>query len=171
MNSLIEEENILTFGNKSIDVSNVSYYRSERSIDTWNKVISKEGFTELEVNEMCEKVGLYMIRQDFSVLRLRMTFIESVKNYVKRYLLTIKHIKKSNKEEYNIFQDWVYFSLTGNKKKDLETDVSMMETTRKIYREMEAQGINQDQCATLLLTLLKDQMNDLKNLNTDHKVS
>jgi len=171
MNSFIEKENILTFGNKSIDVSNVSYHRIEKSIETWNKAISKEGFTEKEINDMCEKVGLYLIRQDFSVLRLRLSFIESVKNYVKRNLLTVNHIKKSNKAEYDTFQDWVYFSLTGNKKKDLETDASMMETTRKIYREMEAQGITQEQCSTLLLTLLQDQVKELKILNKDHKVS
>lgn len=171
MNSFIEKENILTFGKKSIDVSNVAYGRIEKSIDIWNKAISKEGFTEKEINNMCERVGLYMIRQDFSVLRLRMSYLNAVKNYIKRYALTIRHLKKSNKAEYEVFQDWVYFTLTGDKKKDLETDVSMIATTRKIYQQMESQGISQEQCSALLLTLLQDQVKELKSLKKDHKVS
>ncbi|MCP4988496.1 MAG: hypothetical protein GY928_21330 [Colwellia sp.] len=171
MDSFIEEEKILTFGNKSFDISNVAYGRIEYAIKEWNKALNIEGFTESDINNMCERVGLYMIRQDFDVLRLRLSFFDSVKSFIKRYMLTIKHIKKSNKQEYEEFQDWVYFTLTGNKKKDLETDTAIMETARKIYRDMEKQGINQEQCSELLQTLLAEQVKELQTYTKDHNQS
>ena len=171
MNSFIEEEKILTFGKKSIDVSNVSYGRIEYASKVWNETLAKEGFTEKDINNMCERVGLYMIRQDFDVLRLRLPFLKAVKSFIKRYKLSIKHIKKSNKKEYEEFQGWVYFTLTGDKKKDLETDLKILKTARKVYTGMEKKGLNPEQCSELLQTLLVDQAKELKSYTKDHPQS
>ena len=89
MNKFIEEENILTFRKKSFDVSNVSVERLEKAEIIWNREILRDGFTIKSVNKMSENVGLYLIRQDFSVLLFRMTFMKAVKSYISRYLLTI----------------------------------------------------------------------------------
>ncbi len=97
MKSLIEEENILTFGKKKIDVSNVAYGRIEYAIREWNTLREKD-FDVLEFNTLCENLGVYMIKQDFDVIRLRLPFWKAVKSFFKRMTLTLKHIRKSNQE-------------------------------------------------------------------------
>ena len=153
MNSHIEKEKILTFGKKSIDVSNVSYGRIVKASTIWNKTISKEEVTAEEINRMSEEVGIYLIRQDFNVLRFRFTLSKAIKEYVKRLFLTAKHINKSNKEEYEEFQDWVYFILTGKKKDLLEAQEDMIGDMATLYRRLKKQGISLDQCLELLQTL------------------
>jgi hypothetical protein len=158
MNSHIEKENILTFGRRSIDVSNVSYGRIVKASTMWNNTIQEENITAEQVNKMSEKVGLYLIRQDFNVLLFRFTFIKSVKEYVKRLFLTVKHINKSNKEEYECFQDWVYFMLTGKKKDHLEAQKDIMGDMAIMYQKLKSQGVSLDQCLELLQTLAPEQV-------------
>ena len=159
MNKFIEDENILTFRKKSFDVSNVSVDRIEKATIKWDKEVLRDGFTTQSVNNMSEEVGLYLIRQDFSVLLFRMTFTQALKSYISRYLLTIRNIKKSNKAEYEAFQSWVLFTMTGKKKELLEVETSMMESASKIVLNLMDQGYSLELCQESLLTLLQDQGN------------
>jgi len=159
MNKFIEDENILTFRKKSFDVSNVSVDRREKAEIIWNKEVSREDMTTQSVNKMSERVGLFLIRQDFSVLLFRMTFFKALKSYISRYLLTIRNIKKSNKAEYEAFQSWVLFTMTGKKKELLEVETSMMESASKIVLNLMDQGYSLELCQESLLTLLQDQGN------------
>ncbi len=156
MKSLIEEENILTFGKKQIDVSNVAYGRIEYAIREWNK-LRETDFTEEIFDNLCEDLGLYMIKQDFDVLRLRLPFVKAVKSYIKRMTLNKKHIKKLNRQNHDDFIDWVYFVLTGDKKKDLLTEEKMIKMATAFYEQGEMMGKTHEECATLLWTFLQDQ--------------
>jgi len=169
MNDHNEKENILTFGKIKVDVSNVPYGRIVIASKIWNKTIQKENTTSEQINEMTEKVGCYLIRQPLEILSRRYSLIDSVKEYIKRLLITPGYINKSNKEEYEEFQGWVYFALTGKKKENLETDSEIMKFSRKIYKEMEAQNISQEQCLELLQTLVVEQAKELKTSTQDHK--
>jgi signal peptidase I len=169
MNDHNEEEYLLTFGNVKVDVSNVPYGRIVVASKIWNRVIQKENVSSEQINKMTENVGCYLIRQPLNILNRRFNKIDSIKEYVKRLFITPKYIYKSNKKEYEEFQEWVYFVLTGKKKENLETDSEIMKFSRKIYQEMETQNINQDQCLGLLQTLLAEQAKDLKTSTADHK--
>lgn len=169
MNSHIEKENILTFGKKSIDVSNVSYGRIVKASTVWNKAVQDENITPEKINKMCDTVGLYLIRQDFSVLRLRFTFLTAIKEYIKRLFLNRYHINKSIKTEYDEFQDWVYFQLTGKKKENLKTEADLMEQTISFYQAMEKKGIKPDKCLELLQTLVLEQASELKTSTNSRK--
>lgn len=164
MNKFIEDENILTFRKKSFDVSNVSYDRIQKASATWNKEVSREDMTTESINKMSEEVGLFLIRQDFSVLLFRMTFFRALKSYISRCLLTLRNIKKSNKAEYEAFQDWVLFQITGKKKDLLEVETSMMESSTKIIKSLMDQGYSLELCQESLLTLLQDVLKDSKPL-------
>ncbi len=155
MDSLIEKEYILTFGKKKIDVSNVSAGKKEYARTEWNKFRETE-FDELAFNQLCERLGMSMIVQDFDVLRLRLPFWKSVKSFFERITLTLKHVRKSNQEEYNKFIDWVYFALTGDKKKDLITDRKILEMSREFYKIGERKGQTPEECAALLWTSLQE---------------
>lgn len=169
MDSHIEKEKLLTFGKKQIDVSNVSYGRVDKASRIWNKVVQKEDVTVDEINKMSESVGLYLIRQDFDVLLMRFTFFTAIKEYIKRSLLTSKVIRKSNKQEYEEFQDWVYFTLTGKKKEMLQTQADIMDQTVEFYQQMEKQGIKPSECLKLLQTLVVEQAKDLEGYTKGHE--
>lgn len=156
MNSFIEKEKILTFRKKSFDVSNVSVERIEKMTPVWDKEVSRKDFTNTSINKMSEKVGLYLIRQDLSTLMFRMTFWEAIKTYILRYLLTVKNIRKSNKAEYEEFQSWVLFTMTGKKKDLLEVETNMMESSSQIVKNLMDQGYSLELCQESLLILLKD---------------
>jgi len=164
MNKFIEPESILTFRKKSFDVSNISVDRIEKAEIIWNKEVLRDGFTTESINKMSENVGLYLIRQDFSVLLFRMTFMKALKSYISRYLLTLRNIKKSNKAEYEEFQAWVLFVMTGKKKDLLEVETSMMESSTKIMKSLMDQGYDLELCQDALLTFLKGQEKPLKPL-------
>ena len=164
MDNFIEPEKILTFRRKSFDVSNVSVDRYEKAMAIWNKEVKRKDLTADSVNKMSEKVGLYLIRQDFSVLYFRMTFFKALKSYILRYLLTLRNIKKSNKAEYEAFQEWVLFVVTGKKKDLMEVQTTMMESSTKIVKNLMEQGYDLVQCQELLLTLLQDLAKDSKPL-------
>ncbi len=164
MNKFIEDEKILTFGNKSIDVSNVAYGRIEIASELWNKERTDEKMTAKSFNDMVVKIGIFMIVQDFAVLRLRMNFFKACISWFRRLFITEKTIKQSNAKEYEAFEDWIYEQITGDKKKDLLIDAEMMKMSRDVYKKMMEQGKTLEQCTELLSTLLQSLVSDIKNL-------
>ena len=167
-----EEAKYLNFGKLSIDVSNVAYGRIVKASKIWNETINKEDLQADEINEMTERVGLYLIRQEFIVLYRRYTLVKSIKEYIKRALLTVKIINRSTKAEYEEFQDWVYFTLTGKKKVSLETKNGILEIIENQINEITEQtNLNQEQCLELLQTLLREQLKPLTESIQDPKVS
>lgn len=172
MNSHIEPELILTLGNKIIDVSNVSVGKKNKHISEWDKEMTREDKTVFTINEMVSRVGVDLIKQEYSVLRLRMGFFKAITEIIKRSFINKKLIDRCNKEEFEEFQGWVYEQMTGNKKKDLETDLEIMKLTRNIYQKISKDmNLSPEQCSELLMMSVKDQMNDLKKFTEDPKVS
>jgi hypothetical protein len=176
MNTHIEKENILVIGRKEIDVSNVSVGKSLKGLGLYNEQVVKlqnEEITALDFDKEVDKIGLMLIKQDYEALRLRYNPIKSIVEMFKKRAIKEKHIYSMSREDYkNVWQDWVYFAITGDKKKDLETTANIMETTKLIYQKMQTEmSLNPEQCSELLMTLLKDQMKELKASTIDLKES
>ena len=172
MNDHQEEIEILKIGKEAFDVSNITYERKSKAIRIWNDTISKSDVTVEKINQMCREVGLILIRQDFDTLKQRMTTGKALKSYIKRLLLTEKDLKKQSLKGYEDFEDFVYFTLTGDKKKDLETDQKVMKLTREIFLRMEKEmNLNQEQCLELLMTSVKEQAKRLQTYTKGQKVS
>lgn len=153
MDKLIEDRELLKIGKKTFDVSNVSIGRKKIARRVWDNMVSdytkeiseakEEDKKEIEkaysiiVSDLYDSLGLYLIRQQRIVLDRRFSFIKSRIDFIRRYLLTIKYINKSNEDEYNAFQEWAHFNITGTKKKDLETDNLIIKMERAAIEELQ----------------------------------
>ena len=195
MDSHLEKPFYLTFGKTSIDVSNVPYGREKIVARQWNELrvkplnirernsgesredyqeyVSKQKVLKIkEFDRMVDKVGLYLIRQPLSVLLFRYTFFKAVKSYIQRMFLTIRKIEKSNHAQYDAFQDWIYETITGEKKKRLETKATVIDQIVNIYGEMESKyDISPEECRELLQTLVVGLRHQLKNYTASRKAS
>lgn len=193
MDSHIEKAEYLTFGKTKIDVSNIPYNRIIKASRIWNEIrefslnirpkTEDETKTQYDTYVLKEKVkrakqfdkkidsiGLYLIRQPLNILSCRFTLLDSIKSFIQRYSMTVRKVKRSNKTQYEAFQEWIYFTLTGEKKKHLEAKETVIDQVANMYEEMEnLYGISPDVCKGLLQTLLADQAK-LSNLCIkDHK--
>jgi len=158
MNSHIEIERLLTLGKKTYDVSNVSYLSKVKTMRIWDNVASKEEITASELDNMVIKVGLMLIRQSIEILMFRMGFFQALKSYISRLFITKNRIKKLSLNQYEDFEDFVYSTLTGDKKKDLEVDQVMLKSIRELFIKMQTEmKLNPDQCLGLLMTFVNDQ--------------
>ena len=160
MDKFIEDKEILKIGRFKIDASNVPMYRKKISRRAWDEAVKKmnngEEFNAEMFDEIQEKYGLYMLRQDFSVLKRRMSFVKALWSYTKRYLVSIKYIKKLNEKEYDNFIEWAYFNITGTKKKDLETVDQIQKIEKQMLEEMKKLNLDPDTLVELLLTFLRE---------------
>ena len=160
MDKIIEEQELLTIGKKTFDVSNVSYYRKQISRRIWDNMVKElkenDNYDVELFNDVCDKQGLFLIRQDFSVLRNRMSFFKAGIDYINRYLLTLKYIKKSTEKEYNEFQEWAYFNITGTKKKELETIGIMQKMEMKAVEELQKVYPDPEQLMAVYSTYLQE---------------
>lgn len=158
MNSHIEIERLLKLGNKTYDVSNVSYLSKVKAMRVWDSVASKEEITASELDNMVIKVGLMLIRQSIEILMFRMGFFQAVKSYISRRFITRRRIKRLSLKQYEDFEDFVYSTLTGDKKKDLEVDQVMLKSIRELFIKMQTEmKLNPDQCLELLMTFVRDR--------------
>lgn len=173
MDKIIEDAEYLTIGRFKIDVSNVSIYRKKIARTEWNnsrdEMSSNDGNSLIVFDSIIDTYGLYMIRQDFAVLRRRMSFIEALKSYIKRYLLSVRYIRKSNEEEYNAFQEWAYFQITGAKKKDLEKINQIQKIELAMLKEMENLNLEPEQLTALLRTFLQETVGNMNTSQVSQK--
>lgn len=171
MDKIIEEKEYLKLGKHTIDVSNIPVGRKKIVRELWNDTI-KEYQEELKktedieaitviynkrITDIYERQGLYLIRQPFIVLSRRYGFFKTILEIIKRRLLTVKFLNRLDEKDYDAFQEWVHFTITGSKKKDLEIQESLMLAQNKMMEVSEKMNISPDQLTALLLTLL-DQM-------------
>ena len=171
MDKIIEDQELLTIGKKTFDVSNVSLDRKEKAMIIFNNTIEnmKENFDILKFNRMVDKQGVFLIRQNFSVLTRRMSFFKALKSYISRCLLTVKYIRNCNAKEYDEWQGWVYFKITGKKKEDLQVQDEMMQIAMNFYKEAKKKGLNLEQSQELLLILLQESDGHIRKLLASQK--
>lgn len=167
----VEKENIMVFGRKAIDVSNIAIKKIDAAIERFNEAVAKVQAGELDskgFNSVIDIIGVDFIKHEYKTLRIRFSPVKSIIEMMKRHFFTIDDVKSLSKENYNEFHDWVYFQITGRKKKDLETQNEVMEMTLKIYQEAkEKLNLNQETCTELLMTYLKDQTKPLSPSTED----
>jgi hypothetical protein len=160
MSGFIEDKELLTIGNITIDVSNVPYYKKRISRRVWDGAVKDMGndkeYDLIIFDDIVDTYGLYMLRQDFAVLKRRMSFIKACWSYVKRSFLSIRYIRKTNETEYNKFQEWAFFNITGTKKKDLKAINQIQKMELLMIEEMEKLNLSQDQLTALLQTFLQE---------------
>ncbi len=198
MNSHNEKKEYLTFSKMKIDISNVPYGRIVIAMDLWNDKLreheqqleeflnknddmdnpeNKKLFGDLqavqrvEFKSVSDNIGLYLIRQPLQVLNRRYFFIKSRVEFIKRYFITEKKLNYLNKEQYEEFDEWVYFTMTGKKKEDLLRQKSMLDLLVQMSKELEEKiNLTQEECAELLQTSLGGIVEGLTNSIRDHKV-
>ena len=160
MSKLIDETEILNIGKKSFDVSNVSVKRKQISRRAYRDLAKQMGENPeqdiIELDDLVVTYGLYMVRQNISVLLKRMPLFKALKSYIRRYILSIRYINNLNEDEYNVFYEWAYFQITGLKKKDLE-ETDQIQTLLKIAnKEIRKVAETPEQQRILLQTLVQD---------------
>lgn len=175
MNNHNEERYMLYFGRMGVDVSNVSYGREEIAKDKYLQACEehivltdkqKKGLSEEDQQKLITKIksrkrqnifdwiGLYLIRQDFIVLKRRFNLIKAIYEYIKRYCLTTRFIKRSNEKQYREYEDWLCMKIFGKKKVNLEIRDSLLDKMETIMVDiMEKTNLEHDQCLALLQTL------------------
>lgn len=160
MSKFIDDPEYLTIGKYTFDVSNVSVYRKQIARRAYNEAIKEmQGSKEYDMfllENIIDTYGLFMIRQDLSILKRRIPLIKAIKSYIKRYMLTIKYIRKSNEKEYELFSEWAYFNITGLKKKDLTQINQIQEMEKMALEEIQKISTNPEQQRILLQTFLQE---------------
>lgn len=199
MNGHNEPFKYLWLGNKKLDISNVSQGRIDIASEIWNTTIAEEiTLNEKEqeqvkavkddyeratfaialntkkknkqIKKMIEEIGLYLMRQDFIVLKRRYSFIKACLEYIKRYLLRVRLFKTLNKDQYEKFEDWISIILTGKKKEDIERQKGILDLLDEMVQELEKKtNLNPEKCLELLQTSVKGIVEELTNSIPDHQ--
>ena len=168
MDKIIEDKEDLTIGKYTVDVSNISMYRKKIARLAWdNAVKDMNGNKDYDLtifDNIVDVYGLYMIRQDLFVLKRRMPLFKALLSYIKRYLITLRYIRKTNETEYNKFQEWAYFNITGVKKKELEAINQIQKMELLAIKEMEKLNLNPEQLMPLLQTFLQETAGNMNIL-------
>ena len=161
MSKLIDEAEYLTIGRFTFDVSNVSMIRkivARRAHDELALRYDEEKIVEQteEMQKLIEKYGLYMIRQKLSMLRRRLTLKDAIKSYIQRYLLTRRYIYDQTEPEYQAFEEWAYFNITGRKKKDQILVKQIQEMEKMALEEINKISTDPEKQRILLQTFLQE---------------
>lgn len=138
-----EKEKILTFGKIKVNVADVSHSREQKAVKMWNELLKlglKKTLTETYYNKMVNKIGAYLIRQDFSILMRRHSLAGAVRQYIKRLMITPFWINKAIKEDYTAFHDWVSVTITGKTIDELQKKKKMQEFTMEMYETITLMG-------------------------------
>jgi len=161
MNTHIEDVNLMTFGRKTFDVSNVAVKKTMAALEKFNKAVievQNDRMTSEQFNFVMDNIGVDFIKHEYRTLRIRFNPLRSIIEVIKRYFFTIKDVQSLNKESYDMFHDWVYYQTTGRKKKDLEAKKEIMEITTDLYQKAKKElNLDPEKCSELLMTYLKDQ--------------
>ena len=197
MNSHNEDKQILNLGRIKIDVSNVPYGKECVAMDQWNEkrreqiketedlLIETEEMSTPEQNKrlgdlqaihvaefrlLSDSLGIELIRQPLFVLRRRYFILKAIWEYVRRYFITIKTISSMNKKDYDDYDEWVYFRLTGKKKEDLVRQKGLLDLLVEMELELEKKtNLNLEACLELLQTSVEGIAEGLTNSIADHK--
>ncbi len=171
MKKLIEEEEILIIGQKSFDVSNTQLGKKKIVRRIWDKMVkdynqeledAKTEETETEIHNkyrdiivsIYEKQGLYLIRQDFIVLKRRFGFWIACKEYIRRYLLSVKYLNRLSEKENEPFQSWAHYNITGVKKKELESLSQIQKLEIEVINQAKRKNVSLEVLMDALPTLL-----------------
>ena len=186
---MIQAEKIIEIGKYKIDVSNISVKRKRIAVKDWNKLhnikTDKDGGASLDKNGNAQiidkpiiytdkqaqrgllKIGLYLVRQELKILNRRFKLTEAIKEYFKRYFISIRYIESLSEEESNIFGDFLYEVMTGSKKKIENLMQPMMDAI-----EEETKGMTELQMldfATFLGNSFSEQASQYKSLKVGQK--
>lgn len=157
-----EDEKIIEIGRYKIDVSNISLDKKIKATKMWNKtngikchadgsplrkdgevVMFKRNITENQFTKEVIKIGLYLLRQEFIVLKRRFTLKETIKEMVKRSFISYRYIKSLTSKDVEGFASWVYEELTGKKKETGTIIQKVVETVNNVTEEMTEEEISQ----------------------------
>ncbi|MCP4986044.1 MAG: hypothetical protein GY928_08230 [Colwellia sp.] len=197
MNDHNEKKEYINIGKRKIDISNIPYGKIAISMDLWNEKCrerEQEIAQYLEDNEnekqsklekdlgdikarqvvefqsLSDSIGLELIRQPLTVLCRRYFFIKAFFCFIGRYLITQKTISRLNKKQYEEFDEWVYFTMTGKKKEDLLRQKGLLDLLTEMEIELESKtNLNLEQCLTLLQTSLGGIVEQLTHSTPDLK--
>ncbi len=197
MNDHNEKKEYINIGKRKIDISNIPYGKKSISMELWNEKCREREFeisSYLESNEnekqskiekdlgditarqiiefqsLSDNIGLELIRQPFSVLSRRYFFIKAIFNFLGRYLITTKTLSKLNTKQYEVFDEWVYFTMTGKKKEDLKREKVILDLQVNLLKKLEKKAnLSIEECEKLLQTYLKETVEQLTHSTPDLK--
>lgn len=143
----------------------MSHGRIERAKAMWSKYFELDDNKTRKAsfyNRKANKIGSYLLSQDFYILRRELSFGMAFKEWFKRkFILSARYINRCLKSEYDEFHNFVSLTITGLSLEDIKKNNEMQNYTRKIYDLMAEQGVSPDQCVALLTTLLRGQATQL----------
>jgi len=196
MNNHNEEEKILLFGKKKIDVSNVPYGKISVLMDVWNSKrrehteqlreflynnkeddykINKEyeDIQAVQISEfkaLSDNIGMQLVRQPFEVLMRRFLPLRAIIEIIKRFFINHRVINNLNKEQYDAFDEWVHFTMTGKKKEDLVRRMSLLDLLELMEKDLETKtNLDLEKCVELLRTSRGVIVESLTTSIQDHK--
>lgn len=170
MDKFIEEEQVLTIGNRSFDVSNIPTGKKKVSRRIWDNMVRdfnrelEESNNTLEVQQKYNDIiydiynsqGVYLIRQSFIVLKRRYGFLATCKEIIKRAFLSVRYLNSLSDEELEPFREWIHFNITGVKKKEIEATNQIQKIELEMLKEIEALNLKPETLTKLLQTFLRE---------------
>ena len=186
---MIQAEKIIEIGKYSFDVSNISVKRKRIASKMWNVLfnikINKDG--EPEVNEKGEVqlietpkkrtekqatrglliIGLYLVRQDFKILDRRFKYTDAIKEFFKRYFVTVRYIESLTPDQMNNFVEWIYEVVTGSKKKVTDLMSQIMSSMGDLVKDMSEEEILH--LTIFLENSFSEQVKQFQNLRAGQK--
>jgi hypothetical protein len=187
----MEKEKILIIGKYEIDISNISVYQKRIARKKWNVLMGYQVDTDGEILRDTEgtalvsekkpitstkkatrkiiAIGLFIIRQEFEIIKRRFSFWDSVKEIIKRYLISVRYIESLTENELNIFVEWVTEVITGQKKKSRNFLAEITESLEEMLKGKTKQEVLSFQ--TYALTSLADILGDWEKLNPIQKAT
>ena len=186
---MIKEEKIIEIGKYKVDVSNISVKRKRISIKMWNTLFNikqdkdgeairtstgsvqeaetKKEKTERQATRGLLAIGLYLLRQDIRILNRRFKLTDAIKEYFKRYFITIRYIESLTDKEMNDFVGWIYEEITGAKKKVVDLMSPMMDQLETL-----ALGMTEEELlhfSTFLMNSFLEQVKQYQSLKVGQK--
>lgn len=159
---MIQDDKIITIGKYKVDVSNLPARRKRIAIRMWNDLFNfdqeKDGSikrdnrgnpkikekpkkkTEYQARKGLVKIGLYLIRRDFNILLRRYSKKGAIKEYFKRYFISLRYLESLTDKELDSFIEWVYEEIVGVKKKTadmIDPILNLLERQTKMMTEEE----------------------------------
>ncbi|MCP4268662.1 MAG: hypothetical protein GY777_24290 [Candidatus Brocadiaceae bacterium] len=152
------EEKILTFGKHKINVTDTTHGRIEKAKKLWSysfelnkKKIKNVGY----YNKKANKIGSYLLNENFFILLRTLPFGMALKECFKRFfILNSWYINNSLKKEYDEFHNWISKTITGFSLDEIKKNNEMEQWAAEMYDHIMNLGYSKAQCQTLLTTFL-----------------
>ncbi len=149
----------LIFGKYKINVEDLSHDRIEKAKGKWERAFYDDNKSRKKshYNKKANKIGSYLINQDFFILKRTLSFTDACKEWFKRtIILNSWYLNKSLKKEYDVFHDFVTVTITGLTIGDLKKNSKIEKLGREMYRELEEMGYTDEQCLELFRTFAQE---------------